>query len=276
MSHRDEVLRERLDAASRKLRTPCAGGEMVWRVWGEGRPLLLLHGGYGSWTHWLRNIGTLARSRRVIAADMPGLGESATVPEPYTPESLADVMIAGLDAVLGGEPATLVGFSFGAMLGGHVAARSGGRIRALVVVGPNGMGPPYARQTGLVRVRPEMSQAEIAATQRANLATLMFADPARIDDFAVRLQAENALRARIRSRPFAATETLISVLPDVPGRVDAIWGERDVTAVPHLAERVAKLRRARSEARVEVIAGAGHWVQYEAAEAFDRALGKLL
>ena len=25
-------------------------------MWGEGRPLVLLHGGTGSWMHWVRNV----------------------------------------------------------------------------------------------------------------------------------------------------------------------------------------------------------------------------
>src|SRR3546814_1155899 len=50
--------------------TPCGDGQMVWRLWGEGPPLVLLHGGSGSWTHWFRNIPALARRYRVIAADL--------------------------------------------------------------------------------------------------------------------------------------------------------------------------------------------------------------
>ena len=31
--------------------TPCGDGNLVWRRWGKGRPLVLVHGGSGSWTH---------------------------------------------------------------------------------------------------------------------------------------------------------------------------------------------------------------------------------
>ncbi|MFZ4759001.1 MAG: alpha/beta fold hydrolase, partial [Burkholderiaceae bacterium] len=54
-----------LDASARVERTPCGDGTMVWRRWGTGRPLVLLHGGAGSWNHWARNIGRLARDREV-------------------------------------------------------------------------------------------------------------------------------------------------------------------------------------------------------------------
>ena len=47
------------------------------RCWGRGAPLVLLHGGMGSWTHWGRNIGALARKFTVITLDMPGYGDSS-------------------------------------------------------------------------------------------------------------------------------------------------------------------------------------------------------
>src|SRR5579872_798715 len=54
-----------LDARATTVATPCGSGRMVWRCWGEGTPLVLLHGGYGSWTHWIRNIDGLAARHRV-------------------------------------------------------------------------------------------------------------------------------------------------------------------------------------------------------------------
>src|SRR3990172_888777 len=42
--------------AARRIETPWGAGTMVWRVWGSGEPLVLFHGGSGSWTHWIRNI----------------------------------------------------------------------------------------------------------------------------------------------------------------------------------------------------------------------------
>jgi len=40
--------------------TPAGQGEIVWRVFGRGEPLALLHGGTGSWLHWVRNVEALA------------------------------------------------------------------------------------------------------------------------------------------------------------------------------------------------------------------------
>src|SRR5271168_5409571 len=43
-------------AEARRVVTPCGEGRMFWHVWGDGPPLALLHGGYGSWSHWTRNV----------------------------------------------------------------------------------------------------------------------------------------------------------------------------------------------------------------------------
>jgi pimeloyl-ACP methyl ester carboxylesterase len=68
------------------------------------------------------------------------------------------------------------------------------------------------------------------------------------------------------------TDTLTRVLPRVRGRLAGIWGERDATAMEDLPARARLLRGIQPSAPFLVIADAGHWVQYEAAEAFDQAL----
>ena len=52
--------------ASAAVRTTTAGApdrRVAWRLWGEeGLPApVLLHGDFGSWTHWIRCIAPLAR-----------------------------------------------------------------------------------------------------------------------------------------------------------------------------------------------------------------------
>jgi 2-hydroxy-6-oxonona-2,4-dienedioate hydrolase len=100
----------------------------------------------------------------------------------------------------------------------------------------------------------------------------MIAEPNKIDELAVYIQAQNAPRGRVKSRRFSRADTLLRALPAIKVRLDGIWGERDATAWPHLDDRGHVLRRIQPGARFEVIAGAGHWVQYEAAEQFNPLL----
>lgn len=266
---------EGVAAEAQRRETPCGDGQMVWRLWGDGPPLVLLHGGYGSWMHWIRNVLPLARRFRVVAPDLPGLGESATPPEPHTAEGLAQIVADGIARVLPDDaPFFLAGFSFGGVLGGHVAARLGARVRGFAVVGSNGLG--LVRQpTELRRLPPGADEAEALAVARHNLAALMIADPGKIDDLAVHIQAKNAPRGRVRSRRFSRADTLARVLPQIEAPLYGIWGERDATAFPHLDERARALRAVQPQARFEVIPGAGHWVQYEAAERFTPLLAAI-
>jgi len=275
ISEETVVFVEGVAAEAQRIETPCGAGTMVWRVWGSGPPLILLHGGYGSWTHWIRNVLVLARRFTVIAPDLPGLGESSTPPEPHTAEGLAAIIVEGLDIVLSKDAAPhIAGFSFGGVLGGHVAAQLGDRLRALTLVGSNGLG--LVRQpTALQRVPAGVSAEEALAVHRHNLGALMIADPAKIDELAVYIQSQNAPRGRVRSRRFSRADTLARALPLVKARLDGIWGARDATAYPHLDERARVLRSFQPGARFEVMAGAGHWVQYEAAERFNPLLAEI-
>ena len=72
----------RLVAEARRSESPCGAGSMVWWSWGGGPALVLLHGGAGSWQHWVRTVPAFSRTHRVLAPDLPGLGESADPPAP--------------------------------------------------------------------------------------------------------------------------------------------------------------------------------------------------
>jgi 2-hydroxy-6-oxonona-2,4-dienedioate hydrolase len=267
---------EGIAAESERIETPCGEGTMAWRVWGQGPAVMLLHGGYGSWTHWVRNVLPLSRRFRVIAPDLPGLGESATPPEPWTAEGLAAIVVAGIEAIVGRtDELRLAGFSFGGVIGGSVAAQLGDRLRNFVVVGSNGLGLERS-PTPLKRVPPEADEAEEFATHRYNLNQLMIADPDKIDELALYLQKTNHARARMRSRRFSRSDALAQALPKVKARLDGIWGERDATAHPRLEERARVLRSVQPDARFAVVPSAGHWVQFEAADRFNALLAEFI
>jgi 2-hydroxy-6-oxonona-2,4-dienedioate hydrolase len=275
ISEKTVAIVEGVAAEAQRIETPCGDGGMVWRVWGSGPPLVLLHGGYGSWMHWIRNVLVLARRFTVIAPDLPGLGESATPPEPHSAEELARIIIDGLATILpGGERFHLAGFSFGGVLGGHVAASLGEQVRGFTIVGSNGLGLPR-QPTELERQKPGGTVEELLAIARHNLGILMIADKDKIDDLAVYIQYTNAPRGRVRSRRFSRTDTLIQALPRVTAQLSGIWGGRDAGAYPYLDERKRVLDEIQPGLRFEIIPGAGHWVAYEAADRFNPLLAAI-
>jgi len=267
----------RMEHAARRIETPCGDGHMVWRVWGEGPrpPLLLLHGGYGSWRHWIRTIPAFATDRAVIAPDLPGLGESASPVDAPTQADIAAILRAGLAEVLPPRAAyDLVGFSFGGMIAGHLSAQDAARVRSLTLVGPGGLGG-LPSQVKLEKVISLHGPARIEA-HRTNLHRLMIHDPHKIDALALAIQDWNTRLGRIKSRPMSRTASLLEVLAHVREPLHAIYGEFDAPAYPHLAERQARLRAVRPDVDFHIVRGAGHWVAYEAPATFNALLRRIV
>lgn len=254
---------EALRAAATRFETPCGAGRMVWHAFGDpaAPALALLHGGFGSFLHWARAIPLLQARWRVFAADLPGLGDSAPAPEPYTAGSIAAIVADGLRALLGPGPLMLAGFSFGGLIGGHVAAALGGQVRGFVFFGPGGLGLKRGEHPPLLKWRHLSDPAGIAAIHAENLRRFMFRDPARADATAVWIQTENTRRARTKSRPIAATDTLARRLREIRVPMCGAWGDRDLTAWPYMDTRRALMAEL-GIAYVE-IPDCGHWAPYE-------------
>lgn len=247
---------------------------MLWRRWGNGSPVVLLHGASGSWTHWLRNIPALAQFCTVLAPDLPGFGDSDDLPEPHTVERLAEAVTAGLDELVPAPTALgLAAFSFGSIVGGVVAARLGARVRRVVFIGAGGLGLPIeAANLQLQRLTPGMSEAEAREVHRANLRRLMLGDPTAADDLAVDLQIDNIRRTRFKSGDIPASDVLLRALPGIRAPLTALWGERDAFVAPRHEARRRAVTAAHPTADVRVLPGAGHWAIYEAAETVNREL----
>ena len=268
----------RLDRAAQRHETPCGDGSLVWREWGTGRTVLLLHGSFGSWTHWLRNIEALAARFRVLTCDLPGMGESSLPPLPFDAGSLADILVAGLET-LAPESFHLVGFSFGGIVGGHVAVRMLPRVISYTAIGSNALGLPMAARAPLRKPSRAMSEAEILDLHRYNLGLLMFGDPARIDALAVTVQNANTRRARIRSGNIPAGNSLALRLGEIAEAglpIQGIWGERDATAGAMLHTRRDLFRRIQPDCGFHVVPDAGHWAAFEVPDEINRILTESL
>ncbi len=239
----------RLAQSATRIATPLgpdgANGRMVWHQWGDAEavPLVLLHGGSGSWTHWIRNISQLAENYRVLAADTPGLGDSDMPPErlrgndyPGFMAGIAKEVDAGIRAILGTRPFHLCGFSMGSIYGTWLAADAGPRVLSLTLVGAAAFG---LRWSGVAeKLEPmtdEMDAAQRRQIQRRNLKRIMTWRDA--DELAGYLQLANVERARVRSHGVANTDTLTQALR----RVGAL--PRHMGPPRHLRQR--KLRRDR-------------------------------
>jgi len=264
-----------LDRAARHTKIDTEEGFAVWRQWGSGPTLVLLHGGSGSWAHFYRQIEFFSANYRVLVPDMPGFGDSKAGNPGPDPEAMARILAAGIERLSGEQRVYLGGFSYGGIIGGFLARLIRSRISGFVIIG--GVGFDAKRQTvSLSSWRHLPDVAARRAMHRNNLAAIMIADPARIDPTAILIQEYNAERARHDTRPIARSKPLTDVLDASGVPLAAIWGELDHLATPYFDERRAWLAERDPQARFELIAGAGHWVQYEAADAFNTTLAACL
>ncbi|MGR3321631.1 MAG: alpha/beta fold hydrolase [Pseudooceanicola sp.] len=259
-----------LEAASRRIVSGPTHRRIVWRSWGEGPPIVFLHGASGSWRHWVPQIEAFRLRRRVLAADLPGFGAS-DLPE-GTPDiaAMARDVAAGLDSILGGAPYDLVAFSFGGGIAGEILQLQRPAPRRLVLLAPAGFGRPAVPPMRKVR---GLEGDELLAAHRFNLASLMIADPARIDSTALRIQHLNSLESRLRLAGVPRPHSLTEGLPAYPGPVTLIWGTADgFMPEGRLAARQAAIRSLRPDATVHLLEGIGHWMAWEAPDRVNAIL----
>lgn len=270
----------RVEEQARRVETPCGDGQMVWRIWGDGPPLLLLHGNFGSWTHWIRNVGTLSQFYTVIVPDTPGFGDSDLPPSVDSPGLIAAVVADGLRVVLPADEAVIVvGFSYGGRLAGELGARLPDRVSRIICVAPAGLGIDDSMRPGLAKLRPGMTPDEVAAVHRQNLAMLMFADADAVDDLAVHIHDSNTRRSQFRLSAWSEEDrrsSLAQVLPGVRVPLMGIWADRDAFAADTLQHRLNVVWQLHPNADLRILNGAGHWMQYEAADRFNDLLLEML
>ena len=264
---------------SSRTTTPCEQGAMVWHCWGKETcnpalaPLVLLHGGSGSWTHWLRNIGALVDSGRwVLVPDLPGFGDSEAPLNGTDADAEPGLVEHGLQILLGDVACDLVGFSFGGMVAGFIAEQFPARVARLVLVGAPGLGvaPEKAIRLNAWRHLPDPAQRD--AVYRGNLAALMLIHPESITELALRLHVTNVLRDRMKGRSMSRTDVLARTLGGVHGPVYAIYGREDALYRGKMEALEPALRNARGFRALKLVEASGHWVQYERADAFNGAL----
>jgi pimeloyl-ACP methyl ester carboxylesterase len=141
------------------------GIRLYHEVYGQGEPLVLIHGGLttiGEMSGWVQ---PLAKTRQVIAVEMQGHGRTADTDRPLSFSTFGDDVAALLDR-LGIPKADVVGHSFGADCAMRAAIQHPDRVRRLVVISS-----AYARSGWYPEAQEGMSQVG------ASLAPHMMATP---------------------------------------------------------------------------------------------------
>lgn len=248
--------------------TDAGGCRIVWRRFGSGSDVLLIHGGHGSWLHWVRNIEALAARHTVWVPDLPGFGASGE-PAGGTWQALIEAMVAGFAQLPHSGPVDLVGFSFGGFTASQLASALPG-VRGLALVGPGGHGGVRRQTRALIDWRRAADAQALAEVMRHNVEAFMIADPQKVDALALLAYTESCWHTRFRSKDISRSGGLDQALDRFGGRVLMIYGEHDVTADPRAV--LAAMVDGHPQRQGVVVDGAGHWVQYECAETVNAQL----
>lgn len=247
---------------------------VIARAAGSGPTLLLLHGGTGSWTHWVRNMEALARHFRIVVPDLPGMGESLDVPLDADLDGYGEYLMAAVEGGLvpPGEPFFIAGFSYGAVMTAWLAARLPERAAAIALLGPGGFPPGTWARPALKAVPPGANDAQANAVHRRNLELMMIGEPGRIDELTVAMQRRNHALTRFKSRFLGYRDTLGPSLRATRCPVLAILGENDPLPQPDAAARAAYLEANAPHLVCRILPDASHWVAFEQPAQVNRLL----
>jgi pimeloyl-ACP methyl ester carboxylesterase len=106
------------------------GLRLYYQLRGDGKPLVMLHGGMGAHEMFGENIDRLSERRLLVLVHQQGHGMTRDPGRPMTYEAMGDD-VGGLIDHLGLGPADVLGYS----LGGEAAARHPDKVDRLIVIG---------------------------------------------------------------------------------------------------------------------------------------------
>jgi pimeloyl-ACP methyl ester carboxylesterase len=112
------------------------GVDIYYEVYGQGDPVILLHGGLGNGDYWVNQISPLASTYQVIVMDSRGHGRSSFDDKPISYELMASDVL-GLMDLLKIQKADIVGWSDGGIIGLELAIHHPERLNKVVAYGAN-------------------------------------------------------------------------------------------------------------------------------------------
>lgn len=251
--------------------------ESVWQILpydeaGSGPPIVLLHAGIADRTMWREHLQPLAQAGyRAVAMDLSGFGEAAVAAGEQAP--WIDVL-ATMDT-LGIHEALLVGNSFGGAVALRTAVVAPERVSALALISAPAPG---------IDASPELEaawDAEERALERGDVDAAV----ATVVETWTLPDAPQMLRDRVADMQRRSYEQQADA-DDVTQAVDPLEEDPDALArlemptlvaagehdKPDFTEGAQALAARLPNARLELIAGAGHLAPLETPEAFRELL----
>ncbi len=236
---------------------------------GETIPIVFLHGVGSDKSVWRPQLQFFSASRRAIAFDYPGYGESDPAPAGTTRDDYASAVNAAMEA-LGVERAHICGLSLGGVVAIALHHAHPQRCASLILADTFAAHPSGAA----IYDRSMAASSDLRAMAEARVDVLLGqpADPrvrhevvetmARIDPAAYRIGAEAVWLADQNDRAASI---------EVPTLV--ICGTEDKVTPPELSHALAATV---PNARIEMIVGAGHIGNLEKPQTFNEVVNQFI
>lgn len=203
----------------RSVRVNTSAGSIATLQAGAGPPVVLLHGLGATKASFMPTIAALAGSRRLIAIDLPGFGDSdKPLGVPYHAPWFARTVVALLDS-LELERADVIGHSMGGRVALDLGMRHGDRTNRLVLMTPALAWRRARRFAPLLRVvRPELGVLQPTSRRVAEAALRRLVPGAEEAWVAAALDEflRSYLTARGRAAFYAAARRIYLEEPDGP------------------------------------------------------------
>jgi 3-oxoadipate enol-lactonase len=236
---------------------------------GDQAPIIFLHGVGSDKSVWRPQLEHFGKSRRALAFDYPGYGESEFAPD-ATRDDYAGAILAAMD-VLGIRKAHICGLSLGGVIAIAMHAAAPDRCSSLVLADtfadhPDG-GAIYKRSIDASRDPGMRALAEgrigaLLASEDSGLRDEVIETMAAIDPLSYRIGARAVWLADQRDRAAAI---------QVPTFV--LCGGDDAITPPSLSEELVTLIPG---SKLKIIEGASHLANLDKVEAFNGAIDDFL
>ena len=243
---------------------------------GDGPPVLLVHGAGSSGAVWHRQIAALATDHRVIVPDVPMFGMSEIPDHVHAPKTqIAEVILGVMDA-LGIDIAYIAGHSMGALGSIGAMTREPGRFNRAILMSSPGFGRGLNLLLRLASVR--MMQRFIRYDSRRDRSFFFDRFEAQRSGPSTEREMWKELHFRVGSR-----NGVVDSFHQGMGRFTGLFGQRDLLSEVDLAtikastlfvwgdsDKIIPTRHSKKaveslpNARLEILEDCGHLVQLEA------------
>lgn len=246
---------------------------MAYDDFGQGTPLVLLHGFPLSRAIWAAQIAELSAHHRLIAPDLRGHGDSEATPGPYSMELLADDILALLVALRIDQPIVLGGLSMGGYVAMAFARRYPERLAGLLLTATRAGSDTSAGKDGRRQAVAAVQQAGNIQPTVVGMLPKLFAPQTYSDNPNLVLEVrhimeqtsvDGVINAQLGMLARPDSTAMLSNL-DVPGLV--IHGEHDQIIPVEAAQDMADVL---PDGSMVIIKGTGHLLNMEKPAEFNQ------